>query len=83
MQAVQNFDNLGLESFFFLCTLLKVSRYDVSSFITLVLIIIDLEVITREFLNLADLFGVQILYVYEMAEVVVDDKYKQLMLKAL
>ena len=45
--------------------------------------IINPEVVTREFLNSADLPGAQTLYIYEPAEVVVVGEYEHLMLRAL
>ena len=44
--------------------------------------IIDPEVVTREFLSPADLSKAQTLCVYEIAEVVIIDEYKYLMLRA-
>ena len=80
---MQNFDILGLEGLFFFCTLLRVLRQGVSSFISFTLTIVDLEVVTREFFGPADLFGAQILRIYEPAEVVVISKHKDFMLRAL
>ena len=79
---VEDFDVDGLEDLFFLCTLLRVLRQSISSSISFALSIINLDVITREFLSLADFFGAQTLCVYEMAEVIMIDKYKHLMLRA-
>ena len=45
--------------------------------------IIDLEVVTREFLSLADLSGNQTLCVHELWEVVIVGKHKDFMLRAL
>ena len=43
----------------------------------------NLEIVTREFLDSADLFRAETLRVHEPAEVVVVGEYKYLMLKAL
>ena len=43
--------------------------------------IIDLKLVTREFLYLADLFKAQTLYIYEPVEVVVVDEYKHFLLR--
>ena len=52
---MQNFDVLRSESFFLLSTPLKVLRRGISSCVSLALTIMDLEVVTREFLSPADL----------------------------
>ena len=72
---MEDFDLLGPKNLFLLSTLLRISRQDISSFVSLALTIIDPEVVTREFLSPVDLSGAQILYVYEPAEVVVVDEY--------
>ena len=76
-----NLDILGAEGFFFLCTLLKVSRQDISSSIRLALTIINSKVVIKEFLGSADLSRAQTLCVYEPAEVIMVGEYKHLMLK--
>ena len=43
----------------------------------------NLEVVTREFLGLADLSGAQTLHIYETAEIVIVDKHGDFMLRAL
>ena len=57
LQTVQNLDVLHSESVFLLSTLLRVSRQGIGSSISLALTIIDSEVVTREFLSPAVLFG--------------------------
>ena len=47
LQAVKDFDILGVEGLFLFCTLLKVSRKGINSSISLVLTIVDSEVIAR------------------------------------
>ena len=81
MQTVQNFDVLDMEGFFLSNTLLKVLRQGISSFVSLALTIVDLEVIAREFLDLADLFGTQTLHLYEPTKVIVVGEYKHFMLR--
>ena len=77
---MQDFDILGAKDFFLLCTLLRVSRQGISSPVSLALTIVDLEVVAREFLGLADLSGAQTLRLHEPVEVVVVSEYKHLML---
>ena len=80
---MEDFDVLGIEGLFFFCTLLRVLKQSVSSFICLTLTIINSEVVTREFLGPAKLSRVQTFRVYELAEIVVVGKHKNFMLKAL
>ena len=80
---MENLDVLGAEGVFLLCTLLIVLRQDISSSVSLTLTIIDSEVVTREFLGLADLPGAQTLRVYELTEVVVVGKHQDFMSRAL
>ena len=78
---VQSFDVLSAKGFFFFCTLLKVLKQGISSSVSLALIIIDLEVVTREFLSPVDFFRAQTLYIYKPTEVVLVDKYEHFMLR--
>ena len=82
LQTVQNLDVLRSEGVFLLSTPLRVLRQGIGSSVSLVLTIIDLEVVTRELLGPADLSGAQTLRVRELAEVVVVGEYKHLMLGA-
>ena len=82
LQTVQNLDVLHSEGFFLLSTLLRISKQGIGSSVSLTLTIVDLEVVTRELLGPADLFGAQTLRVHEPAEVVIVGKYEQLMLGA-
>ena len=72
---VENFDILNIEGFFLLNTLLKVTEQYINSFVYLALMIIDPEVVTREFLSLLDLSRAQTLHVHEAMEVVMIDEY--------
>ena len=74
--------NLPFTLFLF-CTSLRVLRQGISSSISLSLMIVDLEVVTREFLSLANLSGAQTLCVYELVEIVVVGNYKYLMTEIL
>ena len=76
-------DVLGVEGIFLLCTSLRVLRQGINSSVSLILITIDLEVVTKEFLGLADLPKAQILCVYEPEEVVVVVKREDFMSRAL
>ena len=78
---MQDFDVLGAEGFFLLCTLLRVLRQGISSSVSLALTIVNLEVVAREFLGPADLSAVQTLCLHESAEVVVVGEYEYLMLR--
>ena len=78
---MQDFDVFGAKGVFFLRTLLRVSKQGISSSVSFTLMIVDLEVIAREFLGLADLPGAQTLCFHEPTEVVVVDEYKHLMLR--
>ena len=80
LQTVQDFDVLILESLFLFCTLLRVLRQGVSSYICFILTIIDLEVVTREFLGPADLSRAQTLCIHKLTEVVVVGKHEDFML---
>ena len=79
---MQNFDVFRLESLFLFSTLLKVLRQDIGSSVSFALTTIDLEVVTREFLSPADLFGAQTLHVHELLEVFMVDKYADFMSRA-
>ena len=80
---VQNLDILCLEGFFFLSTPLGVLKQGISSCVSFVLIIIDLDVITREFLSPVDLSEAQTLCVHEPTEVFMVGKHKNFMSRAL
>ena len=82
LQAVQDFDVFGAEGLFLFCNLLRVLRQGISSFVSFGPTIVDLEIVTRELLGLADLSRAQTLRVHEPAEVVVVGEYKHLMLGA-
>ena len=62
---------------------MRVLKQGISSFICLVLTIIDLKVITREFLSPVNLSETQNFHVYELLEVVIVGKYDDFILKAL
>ena len=82
LQTMQNLDVLRSEGVFLLSAPLRVSRQGIGSSVSLVLTIIDLEVVMRELLGPADLSGAETLRVHEPAEVVVVGEYKHLMLGA-
>ena len=79
----EDFDILGSEGLFFFCTLLRILKQGVSSSICFAMKIIDLEVVIKEFLDLADLSWAQTLCVHEPAKVVMVGKYKNLLLRTL
>ena len=77
-------ENLGVLSSklsFLIMPSLREAREGVCSSVCFALTIIDLKVVTREFLSLADLSGAETLRVHEPAEVVVVGEYKHLMLR--
>ena len=80
---MQDFDVLCSEGLFLFCTSLRVSRQGISSSVSFALTIIDLEVVTREFLGPADLSGAQTLCIHELLEVVMVGKQEDFMLRAL
>ena len=80
---MQNLDVLRSEGVFLFSTPLRVLRQDIGSSVSLALVIIDLEVVMREFLSPADLFGAQTLCVHESSEVVMVGKHKDFMSRAL
>ena len=77
---MQDLDVFGLEGLFLFYTLLRVSKQGIISFVCLTLIIVDLEVVIKEFLSPADLSRAQTHRVHELAKVFVIDKYEHLML---
>ena len=79
---MQNLDILRSECLFLLSTPLKVLGQGIGSSVSLALTIINLKVVTRELLGLADLFGAQTPRVHEPAKVDVVGEYEQLMLGA-
>ena len=80
---MQNLDVLCSEGLLLFCTSLKVSRQGISSSVSLTLIIVDSEVVAREFLGPADLSGAQTLRLHEPVEVVVVGKHENFMSRAL
>ena len=77
---MQNLCILGSESFFFFNILLEVLWQDISSFISFVLLIINLKVVSWQFLSLIYLFRAHTLCIYEALEVIVVYKHKDFML---
>ena len=80
---MQNLDVLRSEGVFLFNTPLKVSRQGIGSSVSLVLMIIDLEVITRVFLSPIDLSGAQTLCVHELSEVIMVGKHEDFMSRAV
>ncbi len=77
--------NLGVlisENLFFGLASLKEVIQGISRSITLFLIIIDLEVVSRELLGPADLTRAQTLCIHESAEVIMVSKYEDLIFAA-
>lgn len=78
---MQNFDILGSKRFFFFCTLLEVSKQDISRFICRVLTIINSKIISKKFLGPTELSKAQNFCVHKPLEVVVVGKYENFMLR--
>ena len=78
---MKNFDVLSAEDLFFLNTPLRVTKKSIGSSVCLVLAIINLEVVTRKFLNPADLSRAQTLCFHELSEVVIVGKNEDFMLR--
>ena len=77
---MQNLDILRSKDLFLSSTPLRVLKQGIGNSVNLALMIVNLEVVTRELLGLADLSGAQTLCVHKSAEVVVVGEYKHLML---
>ena len=78
-------EDLGVLSsklFFLIMAPLREAREGVCSTVCLALTIIDLKVVTREFLSPADLSGAQTLRVHEPTEVVIVGKHQDFVLAA-
>ena len=71
---------LSLKLFFLIMAPLREAREGVCSTVCLALTIIDLEVVTREFLSPADLSEAQTLCVHKPTEVVMVDKHQDFVL---
>ena len=70
---------LSLELIFFILAPLRKPRQSICSCIRLTLAIVDSEMVSRELLGLADLFGAQALRIHETTEVIVVRKDENLM----
>lgn len=62
------------EHFFLDLTFLKIVRQNISHSISLFLMIIDLKLVLQELLGLANLVRAQNFHIYELAEVIIDNK---------
>ena len=80
---MQDFDVLGSEGVFLLSALLKIPRQGINSPVSLALTMVDLKVVNREFLSLADLSGAQTFRVHKSSKVVIIGKYKNFMSRVL
>ena len=80
---VQNLDVFRSEGVFLLSTPLRVLRQGIGSSVSFALTIIDLEVVTREFLSPAGLSGAHTLRIHESSEFVMVGKHKDFMSRAL
>lgn len=71
---MKNLSNLISQHFFLSLTSLWEAKQGISHSISFFLIIIDLEVISRELLGLADLTKAQTLYINEPTDVIIVSK---------
>lgn len=74
----ENLQNFGLKSSFFFGILLKISRKNISSSISFILIIINLKVVLKQLLNLPNLPKIQFFYIHKAKQIVVICKSKNL-----
>ena len=79
---MQDFDILGLEDLFLFYILLRILKQGINSFIGFTLAIIDLKVVSKEFLGLTDLSRAQTLNIYKSLKVFIVEKHENFMLKA-
>ena len=77
---MQDLAILSLKLIFFILASLKKFWQSICSCICFALIIVDLEIVLRELLGLADLSAAQTLCIHKIIEVVVIRKDKNLML---
>ena len=80
---MQDFDVFCSKGVFFLSVPLGISRQGISSSVSFALMIIDSEVVTREFLGPTDLSGAQTLCVHKSSEVVMVGKHEDFISRAL
>ena len=80
---MQDFDVLFSKGVFFLSVPLGISRQGISNSVSFALMIIDLKVVTREFLGSAGLSRAQTLCIHELLKVVIVGKHKDFMSRAL
>ncbi len=79
---MKNWGVLISESLFFGLTSLGEARQNISHSISFFLIIIDLEVVSREFLSLTDLTKAQAFCIHKSMEVIIVNKNKDLVFVA-
>lgn len=75
---MQSLDIFGLEGDFFHIIILKVLKKSISSPIGLILMIVNLKMISKQVLNLANLLRAQVFYFHKRAQVVIVYKNKDL-----
>ena len=76
VQTISNLSSLSLNFFFSIVILLTKAKQSGCNFINFLLIIINLEVIIKKFLNLKNLIRAQIFYVYKLIKVFILYEYK-------
>ena len=79
---MKNLAILSLKLIFFILTFLKNLWQGIYSYICLVLVIIDLEIVSKKLLGPTDLSGAQTLYIYKTTKAIIVCKDENLMLIA-
>lgn len=80
---MQNLGILSSEGLLFVLTSLKKAKQGVSSGICFTLVVIDFEIVPKEFLCPMNLSGAKALGIHELLEVIMVSKYKKLVFPAL
>ena len=80
---IEDFDIFGIKNLFFCSILLRILTYGIGSYIFLAQVIINLEIVIKKFLSLANLFGAKSLCDHELSEIIIVGKYEDFMLIAL
>ena len=82
LQMLKDFCILSLKNFFLILAPLRVVEQSISGSINLALAIINVEMVARQLLGLANLVEAQALYLYEQTQVVMINQHQKLILAA-
>lgn len=83
LESIQDLVIFGFQDSFFFGILPKVFKKSINSSIGLVLSIINLEILLKQFLSSTNLPGAQFFHIHQVAQIVVICKNKGLMLTTL